>query len=67
MTIPDYQSCMLPLLKFYADGQEHSFREAVEAIAKEFHLTESERREMLPSGQQEVFDNRVPSANVCAG
>ena len=59
MAIPDYQSCMLPLLKFYADGQEHSFREAVEAIAKEFNLTESEHREMLPSGQQEVFDNRV--------
>ena len=35
------------------------FREAVEAIAKEFNLTESEHREMLPSGQQEVFDNRV--------
>lgn len=50
MAIPDYQSCMLPMLKFYADGQEHSFREAVEAIAKEFNLTESEHREMLPSG-----------------
>jgi restriction system protein len=59
MAIPDYQSCMLPLLKFYADGQEHTFREAVEALAREFKLTDQERREMLPSGQQEVFDNRV--------
>ena len=59
MAIPDYQSCMLPLLKFYADGQEHTFREAVEALATEFKLTDQERREMLPSGQQEVFDNRV--------
>lgn len=59
MAIPDYQSCMLPLLKFYADGQEHSFRETVDALAKEFKLTDAERREMLPSGQQEVFDNRV--------
>ena len=59
MAIPDYQSCMLPLLKFYADGQEHTFREAVEALAQVFKLTDQERREMLPSGRQEVFDNRV--------
>ena len=59
MAIPDYQSCMLPILKFYADGQEHSFREAVEAVAKDFNLTDQERKEMLPSGQQEIFDNRI--------
>jgi restriction system protein len=59
MAIPDYQTCMLPLLKFYSDGQEHTFREALEALTKEFHLTDEERREMLPSGQQEVFKNRV--------
>lgn len=59
MPIPDYQSCMLPLLKFYADGQEHKFREAVEVLTKDFKLTDEERRELLPSGQQEVFDNRI--------
>ena len=59
MAIPDYQSCMLPLLKFYGDGQDHTFREAVEALAKEFSLTNKERREMLPSGQQEIFDSRI--------
>lgn len=50
---------MLPLLKFYADEQEHTFREAVESLAKSFKLTDEERRKMLPSGQQAVFDNRV--------
>jgi len=50
---------MLPLLRFYADGQEHSFREAVETLAEEFRLTDTERREMLPSGQQKIFDNRI--------
>jgi restriction system protein len=59
MAIPDYQTCMLPLLRFHADNKEHSLREAIEALAAEFKLTDAERREMLPSGQQEIFDNRV--------
>lgn len=59
MAIPDYQKCMLPLLRFYSDGQDHNFREAVEALAKDFKLSDIERREMLPSGQQEIFDNRI--------
>lgn len=58
MAIPDYQSCMLPLLKYYGDGQGHTLREAVDALANEFKLTDGERRERLPSGQ-EIFDNRV--------
>lgn len=59
MAIPDYQTCMLPLLRFYSDGQEHNFREAVEALAKDFKLSDIEKREMLPSGQQEIFNNRI--------
>jgi restriction system protein len=59
MAIPDYQSIMLPLLKFASDGQEHSLRESIEALADEFSLTAEERRELLPSGQQAIFDNRV--------
>lgn len=59
MTIPDYQSIMLPLLMFAGDGQEHSLRETIEALANEFNLTDEERRELLPSGQQATFDNRV--------
>ena len=59
MPIPDYQTAMLPLLRFAADGGEHSLREAIESLANEFKLSDAERRELLPSGQQEVFDNRV--------
>jgi restriction system protein len=33
MTIPDYQSVLLPLLCYAADGQEHSVREAIEELA----------------------------------
>lgn len=59
MAIPDYQSIMLPLLKLAGDRNEHSLRETIETLAEEFKLTPSERKELLPSGQQAIFDNRV--------
>jgi len=59
MPIPDYQSIMLPLLKFASDKAEHSLRDAIESLADDFNLTDSERKELLPSEQQAVFDNRV--------
>ena len=59
MAIPDYQSCMLPLLKFYGDGQEHSNRDSIDSLADHFRLSDDERRAMLPSGVQGLFDNRV--------
>jgi restriction system protein len=59
MPIPDYQSLMLPLLKLVRDRQEHAFGEIIEALAKEVRLTEAERKEILPSGIQAKFDNRV--------
>jgi restriction system protein len=59
MAIPDYQTCMLPLLKFAESGRDYLVREAVESLANQFNLTQSERAELLPSGQQAVFHNRV--------
>lgn len=59
MPIPDYQATMLPLLRFAGDGAEHSLRDAIESLAGEFKLSDEDRRELLPSGQQEVFANRV--------
>ncbi|MGH1392665.1 MAG: restriction endonuclease [Trichormus sp.] len=59
MTIPDFQTIMLPLLQYASDEQEHSLRETIEALANKFKLTDEERKELLPSGQQAIFDNRV--------
>lgn len=59
MSIPDYQSCMLPFLRFLGDGKEHTLREAEEALSENFSLTPAERAELLPSGQQGIFKNRV--------
>jgi restriction system protein len=57
--IPDYQSLMLPLLKLVADGQEHKYRDLIESLAIEFQVTDEERKELLASGNQAIFDNRV--------
>jgi restriction system protein len=59
MAIPDFQTLMLPLLKFAADRQEHSTSDTIDALALEFRLTDEERKELLPSGRQSRFDNRV--------
>lgn len=59
MAIPDYQTIMLPLLQLAGDGQEHRFRDAIEQLASQFELTDSERSELLPSGTAPLFDNRV--------
>lgn len=59
MAIPDYQTVMLPLLRFTMDGAEHNKREAVDALAFEFELNPLELAERLPSGQQTIIDNRV--------
>ena len=57
--IPDYQTLMLPLLKLVADKQEHKYRDLIENLATEFQVTEDERKELLASGNQAIFDNRV--------
>ena len=64
MAIPDYQSLMLPLLAFAADGKEHSVGEAREHLASSLGLTDDERQELLPSGRQPVFDNRAAWAKT---
>lgn len=59
MSIPDYQSIMLPLLRYAEDQKEHSLRDAIETLADSFQLSEEERKELLASGQQAIFGNRV--------
>ena len=59
MAIPDFQTIMLPLVQFASDGKEHSLREAIDYLANYFQLTKEERKELLPSGRQATFDNRV--------
>jgi len=64
MPIPDYQHLMIPLLKVASDGQEHTLRNAIEEVASNLNLTASDRAEMLPSGRQATFDNRIAWAST---
>jgi restriction system protein len=59
MGVPDYESIMLPLLEFVGDRREHSLREAYNVLADRLSLSNEQRRELLPSGMQPVFENRV--------
>lgn len=66
MPIPDFQTLMLPLLKLLSDEKEHSLREIINSLAREFNLSEEERRERLKSGAFK-FDNRCHWAKVHMG
>lgn len=65
MAVPDYQSLMLPLLRLAGEKKEEiSTGEAVEVLAKDLHLTDEDLKEMLPSGIQSTFFNRVGWAST---
>ncbi|HQH74084.1 MAG TPA: restriction endonuclease [bacterium] len=64
MAVPNYQTFFKPLLDLALDGKEHSMQEAREQIAGMMNLSEQELNELLPSGNQRVFDNRVSWAKT---
>jgi restriction system protein len=63
MAVPDFQSLMLPVLRTVADG-DISSSELRERGAADQHLSADDPAEMLPSGRQTTFANRVAWANV---
>jgi restriction system protein len=58
MPIPDYQTLMLPLLKYAAIGATRVL-DAEKKVGEEFGLTPEEREQLLPSGKQRVLHNRA--------
>ena len=64
MPIPDFQSLMLPALKALSDGAEKPISEIRNHIAEAQGLTPEEMQELLPSGRQPVFVNRVSWALI---
>jgi restriction system protein len=58
MSIPDFQTLMLPVLKSSSRG-EVRIGDVVDLLATEFELSDDERAALLPSGRQTTFANRT--------
>lgn len=59
MAVPDFQTMMLPFLKFASDSKEHSNSEVSAFLAQHFNLSEDEIAERIPSGLETKIKNRV--------
>lgn len=57
--IPKYHEIMKPLLESIKDAKVYDIKDVKERMANYFQLTDEERRLLLQSGQQTIFDNRV--------
>ncbi len=64
MAVPDFQAFFLPMLELAADGVVHSLQEAYRVLADHFELTDADRKEMLPSGTQAIYKNRIAWARM---
>jgi restriction system protein len=64
MSVPPFQDFMLPLLEFTGDGKDYTIGEVIEVLAQRFHLTEADRKELLPSGRKPRLDDRISWAAV---
>jgi restriction system protein len=45
-------------MKLSADKNIHMFRDVINELSEHFKLTEEEKKELLPSGKQPIFENR---------
>jgi restriction system protein len=66
MSIPDFQTLMLPVLRIAAE-REMRISDVVERLAAEFPMSAEERSQLLPSGKQTTFANRVNWAKSYLG
>jgi restriction system protein len=55
---------MLPILKFYGDKLEHGTQSVLGDLKIKLKLTDEEINELLPSGKQYRFNNRVGWATI---
>lgn len=59
MPIPGFQDFMGPFLQRLADGSVRTMQEMNDSLAAQFGLSEAEKAELLPSGTQKVYINRI--------
>ena len=59
MSIPDFQSILLPLLKATASREELTSADSYKLMAEHFQLSEADVEAPMPSGRGSTFRNRV--------
>lgn len=59
MAVPKFFEFFESFLLAIKDGNLHSAKEVRESIANQMRITDTDRAEMLPSGKQSAFNNRV--------
>ena len=64
MAVPKFFEFFEAFLKAVSDGELHSAKDVRNNIANSMKLTEEDLAEMLPSGSQRTFDNRVAWART---
>lgn len=64
MAVPKFHEFLKPMLVLVQDGKEHSLKEIRSTLAVNFSLNEEDLSQLLPSGVQTVFSNRVQWAGT---
>ena len=59
MAVPKYDELMKPLLAAVKDGEVYKIKDVTAVLAEQLNLSAEDLAEMLPSGRQTVFKNRV--------
>ncbi|HEX8018185.1 MAG TPA: winged helix-turn-helix domain-containing protein, partial [Flavobacterium sp.] len=59
MSVPDFQTIMLPFLQNLNNGNKQSLNQVMENLASHFKLTPDDLALQVPSGKMGLFRNRV--------
>lgn len=59
MAMPKYHEFMKPILELLKDNQTHKLNDVYNTLAMRLNLSEEEKKELLPSGKQLVYKNRI--------
>ena len=59
MAVPKYYEMYHSFLQSLSDGEVHPYSDVKKKVIEDFKLTDIELAELLPSGKQPVFSNRI--------
>jgi restriction system protein len=59
MANPDFQSFMLPVVQSLASGEIREKSDIIEDVVKILNLSDEDRKELLPSGTEPIYRNRI--------